>query len=38
MLLGVLAGGWMAARSVIGAGGAAVSNPHAALGDEDSTP
>jgi hypothetical protein len=38
MLLGVLAGGWMAARSVIGAGGAAVSNPHVALEDEDSTP
>lgn len=38
MLLGVLAGGWMAARSVIGAGGAAVSTPHVALGDEDSTP
>ena len=38
MLLGVLAGGWMAARSVIGAGGAAASNPHVALGDEDSTP
>lgn len=38
MLLGVLAGGWMAARAVIGAGGAAVSNPQVALGDEDSTP
>ena len=38
MLLGVLAGGWMAARSVIGAGGAAVSNLHVALGDEERTP
>jgi hypothetical protein len=38
MLLGVLAGGWLAVRSVVGAGGEAVTNAHVALGDEDSGP
>lgn len=35
MLAGMLVSGWTAARSVIGAGGEAVTNAHPALGDED---
>ena len=37
MLLGVLAGGWMATRAVLGAGGKAVTNAHAAQSDEGAT-
>jgi hypothetical protein len=38
LLLGVLVSGWMATRSVLGAGGSAVTNAHPALADEDAGP